>query len=156
MRQILSLNAAWTFSKEATAVPAALDNTWEIVNLPHTWNALDGQDGNNDYHRGTCYYAKELVKADLPQAEQYFLELCGANSSADVYVNGKLAVHHDGGYSTFRANITELLVEENTSAILQHYPSLNDARRAKDIYENRFSSSKELVHVLYNLLGYDY
>ena len=112
MREILNLNAAWTFSKEATAVPAELDNTWEVVNLPHTWNALDGQDGGNDYHRGTCYYAKELVKADLPQAEQYYLELCGANSSADVYVNGKHLAHHDGGYSTWRVNITQELTEK--------------------------------------------
>ena len=112
MRQILNLNSAWAFSKEATAVPAELDNTWEAINLPHTWNAIDGQDGGNDYHRGTCYYAKEIVKADLPEAEQYYLELCGANSSADVYVNGKLLAHHDGGYSTWRVNVTEELTDK--------------------------------------------
>ena len=112
MRQILNLNAQWTFSKTATAVPATLDNTWEAVNLPHTWNAIDGQDGGNDYHRGTCYYAKEIVKADLPEAEQYYLELRGANSSADVYVNGKHLAHHDGGYSTWRVNVTEELTDK--------------------------------------------
>ncbi len=112
MRQILNLNRTWAFSKEATAVPAELDTAWEVVNLPHTWNALDGQDGGNDYHRGTCYYAKEIVKADLPEAEQYYLELCGANSSADVYVNGKLLAHHDGGYSTWRVNVTEELTDK--------------------------------------------
>ena len=53
MRQILNINAKWAFSKEATAVPAELDTAWEVVNLPHTWNAIDGQDGGNDYHRGT-------------------------------------------------------------------------------------------------------
>ena len=113
MRQILNLNSGWTFSKEATAVPAELDNTWEQINLPHTWNAIDGQDGGNDYYRGTCYYAKEIAKADLPEAEQYYLELRGANSSADVYVNGKLLAHHDGGYSTWRVNVTEELTEKS-------------------------------------------
>ncbi len=111
MREILNLNSQWSFSKTATAVPAELDNTWEAVNLPHTWNAIDGQDGGNDYHRGTCYYAKKIAKADLPAAEQYYLEFRGANSSADVYVNGKHLAHHDGGYSTWRVNLTEDLTD---------------------------------------------
>ena len=86
---------------------------WEVVTLPHTWNAKDGQDGGNDYYRGTCYYAKKLALSECDGAEEVYIEFEGANSSADVYVNGKLAVHHDGGYSTFRANITELLDGDN-------------------------------------------
>ncbi len=86
---------------------------WEQVNLPHTWNAQDGMDGGNDYHRGTCYYAKSLKRADLPQADKYFLEFRGANSSADVYVDGKHLAHHDGGYSTWRVDVTEELKAES-------------------------------------------
>ena len=81
--------------------------------LVNIWNAVDGQDGGNDYYRGTCYYTKKLALANCQGAEQVYIEFEGANSSADVYVNGKLAVHHDGGYSTFRANITDLLTEES-------------------------------------------
>ena len=112
MRNIISLNSSWSFSKTATAVPAAIENDWEIVNLPHTWNAIDGQDGGNDYHRGTCYYAKKLDKAQLPAGEKYFLELRGANSSADVYMDGKHLAHHDGGYSTWRVDLTDHLAGE--------------------------------------------
>jgi len=112
LRTIMNLNSQWAFSKTATAVPAEIDNSWEIVNLPHTWNAIDGQDGGNDYHRGTCYYAKRLNKSKLPTGEMYFLELCGANSSADVYMDGKHLAHHDGGYSTWRVNLTEHLTGE--------------------------------------------
>jgi beta-galactosidase len=88
LRQILNLNSQWVFSKTATAVPAELDTTWEAINLPHTWNAVDGQDGGNDYFRGTCCYAKRLTKVELPAAEKYYLQIQGANSSADVYLNG--------------------------------------------------------------------
>ena len=63
MRQIISLNRKWAFSKAATAIPTEIDTAWEVVNLPHTWNAIDGQDGGNDYFRGTCYYAKKLDKS---------------------------------------------------------------------------------------------
>ena len=102
-------NESWLFTKDNT-LPVT---DWETVNLPHTWNATDGQDGGNDYYRGTCYYTKKLALADCKEAEEVYLEFEGANSSADVYVNGELAIHHDGGYSTFRANITKLLKEEN-------------------------------------------
>ena len=97
MREVVSLNSKWVFSKKATEVPKRMPLFWEKVTLPHCWNAKDGQDGGNDYHRGTCYYVKDIAKKDLPAAAQYYLEINGANSSADVYVNGEKLAHHDGG-----------------------------------------------------------
>ena len=111
MRQIINLNQGWAFAKEA-ALPQSLPQDWETVDLPHTWNATDGQDGGNDYYRGTCHYAKLLRKADLPAADRYYLELRGANSSADVYMDGRKLAHHDGGYSTWRVDLTDALAEE--------------------------------------------
>ena len=117
MRTVLNLNNAWLFTKEAQEIPAVLPQEWEGVNLPHCWNAIDGQDGGNDYHRGTCHYAKTITKAELPQADRYYLEIRGANSSADVYLNGNHCAHHDGGYSTWRVDLTEGLADENLLVI---------------------------------------
>ena len=117
MRSIVNINQKWAFSKEATQVPAEVSSKWNFVNLPHSWNAIDGQDGANDYYRGTAYYAKKLEKADLPEADRYYLELRGANASADVYVNGKHLAHHDGGYSTWRVDMTQELNQENLLVI---------------------------------------
>ena len=117
MRQIINFNAKWAFTKMVTEVPTAIDSKWDFVNLPHSWNAIDGQDGGNDYYRGTAYYAKALDKMDLPEADKYYLEIKGANSSADVYLNGKHLAHHDGGYSTFRVNITASMERENLFVI---------------------------------------
>ncbi len=113
MREIINVNEKWAFSKEATAVPETMPERWYWVTLPHTWNGIDGQDGGADYYRGTCYYAKEIEKAELPEASRYFLELCGANSSADLYVNGRKLAHHDGGYSTWRVDITEAMTDRS-------------------------------------------
>lgn len=117
MRQIININQKWAFTKDAAEAPKTMPEKWYWVNLPHSWNEIDGQDGGNDYYRGTCYYAKEIEKAELPEAlqeaEQYYLELQGANSSADVYVNGKKLAHHDGGYSTWRVNITDAMDSKN-------------------------------------------
>ena len=117
MRKIYNFNAKWAFSKEATAIPTEISSKWNFVNLPHTWNAIDGQDGGNDYYRGTAYYAKALDKMDLPTADRYYLEINGANSSADVYLNGKRLAHHDGGYSTWRVDITDTLERDNLFVI---------------------------------------
>ncbi len=107
MRTITNINRKWAFTKQTTEIPSAIDSKWDFVNLPHTWNALDGQDGGNDFYRGTAIYAKEVYKEDLPEAERYYIEINGANSSADLYVNGKKLAHHDGGYSTWRCDITD-------------------------------------------------
>ncbi|MBR2349482.1 MAG: glycoside hydrolase family 2 protein [Clostridia bacterium] len=117
MRKVFNLNAKWAFTKQANAVPTEMPKDWYFVNLPHSWNAIDGQDGGNDFYRGTCYYAKVLDKMDLPEADRYYLEIRGANSSADVYVNGKNLAHHDGGYSTWRVDITDALERENLIVI---------------------------------------
>ena len=68
MRTIINLNEGWLFEKGVTAFASP-----ETVNLPHSWNAVDGQDGGNDYFRGSCLYQKKLNKADLPEADQYYL-----------------------------------------------------------------------------------
>ena len=117
MRTVFNLNATWAFSKEATSLPAQFPAEWEQINLPHSWNAIDGQDGGNDYFRGTAYYAKKLTKTDLPQADRYYLEIRGANSSADVYIGSKHMAHHDGGYSTWRVDISNELDEEKRLVI---------------------------------------
>ena len=140
-------NDAWLFTKDAALISenhTALNTTdWEMVTIPHTWNAEDGQDGGNDYYRGTCYYTKKLDLADCKGAEEVYIEFEGANSSADVYVNGSLAVHHDGGYSTFRANITALLKEENEIVVAvdnapndRVYPQMADFTFYGGIYRN--------------------
>ena len=117
MRNIVNINKGWVFSKEAAGIPSVIDSSWEAVNLPHSWNAVDGQDGGNDYFRGTAYYAKTIKKSDLPETDCYFLEIRGANSSADVYLDGKLLAHHDGGYSTWRVDLSKELAEENLLCI---------------------------------------
>ncbi len=113
MREIINFNVKWAFTKNATEVPATMPEKWDWVTLPHSWNAIDGQDGGADYYRGTAYYAKELKKFDLPEADRYYMEFRGANSSADLYINGKKIASHDGGYSTWRADITDALEMDN-------------------------------------------
>ncbi len=86
----------------------------EKLNLPHTWNALDGQDGGDDYLRSVATYETEFQKPDFdPDREVVYLQFDGVNSQAEVFLNRQSVCTHEGGYSTFRADITALLMEEN-------------------------------------------
>ena len=116
MRQILKFNDNWEFFKGTSDVNTS--ETGERISIPHTWNAIDGQDGGNDYFRGACLYRKVFRLEDIPKAKKYYIEINGANSSADLYINGKRLAHHDGGYSTWRVNITGYMRSENTVSII--------------------------------------
>ena len=64
MRNIKVINSGWFFTKNAKSAPATLPTDWTALDLPYTWNGKDGQDGGNDYYRGTCYFAKEIKAED--------------------------------------------------------------------------------------------
>ncbi|MBQ9612758.1 MAG: hypothetical protein IJV14_09240 [Lachnospiraceae bacterium] len=95
MRTCINWNTKWAFTKNCDAVPEKTPERWDYVNIPHTWNGIDGQDGGDDYYRGNGYYVKELKKSDLPEADRYYLEFTGTNSSAQLYLNGKCVAAHD-------------------------------------------------------------
>ncbi|MBP3445643.1 MAG: glycoside hydrolase family 2 protein [Clostridia bacterium] len=116
MRSITKINAGWAFSAEAKSVPASYPAEWTQLNLPYTWNGKDGQDGGNDYHRGTCYFAKTLKADELLEGEVKYLQFDGVNSSCEVFWNGKSLAKHDGGYSTFRVKIDDVK-DENLLAV---------------------------------------
>lgn len=111
MRKITELDKNWIFVKDAKDAGEAAAAEGVSVSLPHTWNAVDGQDGGNDYYRGTCWYRLALEVPELADGEKAYLEFDGAAMTADVYLNGEKLAHHEGGYSRFRAELTGKLAE---------------------------------------------
>jgi len=105
MRRIEKLMEGWTFTDG--------HGQQTKLNLPHTWNGKDGQDGGNDYWRGTCTYERQVKKPDFGPKQRVYLQFHGVNASAKVLLNGNHVCSHDGGYSTFRADVTDLLAEDN-------------------------------------------
>lgn len=105
MRRTEKLMKDWAFYKNGEK---------RLVDLPHTWNALDGQDGGDDYFRGACVYEKQVAKPKIQGKERVYLQFRGVNTSANVIWNGKCICSHHNGYSTFRAEVTDDLQEMNT------------------------------------------
>ena len=68
MRNTVLFDDGWGFVKEAESAVDAAQKPAEAVKLPHTWNAVDGQDGGDDYYRDKCWYVKKSTKSDLLKA----------------------------------------------------------------------------------------
>lgn len=119
MRNVISLNKNWAFIQENAGLPGEMPTDWHKVDLPHTWNAVDGHDGNGSYDRGTYWYAKtfETPKQPLGGGKVY-VEILAAGQQATVYVNGKEVTYHEGGYSTFRADITDVCHEKGDNLLV--------------------------------------
>lgn len=101
MRQIKAFNDNWNFTRDG--------QNWQKVNLPHTWNAIDGMDGKGEYYRGECTYTKEFDTPVLRDGQRVCLEILAAGLSGKVYVNQSETGSHEGGYSSFTLDITDSL-----------------------------------------------
>ena len=111
MRSTTTLMKNWQFTGP--------DGKTVTVDLPHTWNNIDGQDGGNDYWRGSCTYKTSFAAPAFdPAAQQVWLQFEGVGDSAKVSLNGTEIANHDGGFSTFRADITALLKEQNELTVI--------------------------------------
>lgn len=111
MRSTTTLMKNWQFTGP--------DGKTITVDLPHTWNNIDGQDGGNDYWRGSCTYKTSFAAPAFdPAAQQIWLQFEGVGDSAKVSLNGTEIANHDGGFSTFRADITALMKEQNELTVI--------------------------------------
>ncbi len=89
--------------------PAFDDAAWASVDLPHTWNNLDGEDGGNDYHRGPAWYRRHLPADPAWAGRRVYLRLGAANIDSAAYVNGRPAGTHKGGFEAVCYDVTPLL-----------------------------------------------
>ena len=119
-KEVININAAWKFIKSnpAGAEQASFnDASWESIALPHTWNAIDGQDGGNNYYRGIGWYRKQINIPATYAGKIVYLKIGAANITATVYVNGNLCGVHNGGYAAFMYDITDKLNVGQTNTI---------------------------------------
>lgn len=119
MREIMNLNRGWKFVQQDVGLPETWPVDWQDVDLPHTWNAIDGHDGNGGYNRGSYWYAREFETLRQPLAGgRVYVEILAAGQQAAVYVNGTKVTEHEGGYSSFRADITGLCRDEEPNLLV--------------------------------------
>ena len=142
-REKILWNDNWIFAKEGKE---------EHVTLPHTWNVIDSLK-SSDYYRGTCIYKKKFAHPGVEKGERIYIEFGAVNLVAEVNLNGKKVCTHEGGYSCFRADITDFLKAENEIAVSvsnapnDHiYPQKADFTFYGGIYRNVYMIKVKDVH----------
>lgn len=138
MRKTFLWNQDWTFRKgdDTTAV------AWEAVNLPHTWNAFDGQDGGGDYYQGQAQYRKILNVTK--EHKSVFIRFGAVSKKAEIWCNQMFVGQHLGGFSAFTFELTpylkegenEILVKADNSNELPIYPRSADFTFFGGIYRD--------------------
>lgn len=148
MRKILNLNNNWKFTKDLNSIQ------WENVNIPHTWNSVDGYSGN-EYYKGACWYEKELTVERLENGKRAYIEFNAVNSISDVYFNNVHLGEHKGGYSIFRYDVTDLIkfdeknilkVKADNTVVDDVYPLMADFTFYGGIYRDVNLVITENIH----------
>jgi beta-galactosidase len=107
----VSLNSGWRFIRQDVSGAQNTsfnDSAWSVVNLPHTWNNLDGQAGGS-YYQGIGWYRTHYTVDGGYAGRRFFLKFDGAYSVADVWVNGNYLGQHQGGFAAFVFDVTPFL-----------------------------------------------
>ena len=129
LRQRIDLNGGWRFLRsDASGAQATSfdDGSWSAVSVPHSWNALDGQDGGGNYYRGTGWYRRHYTPPSNLAGKKLWLQFAGANQTADVWVNGVSLGQHKGGYARFRFDATGALKLGQDNVIAVRVSNAND------------------------------
>ncbi|MFI3315668.1 MAG: beta galactosidase jelly roll domain-containing protein [Rikenellaceae bacterium] len=130
----VEFNDQWQFKKGPFAsenyisIASSQDEEWDNVTIPHTWNADDMQEKKNDFYAGDGLYRKKFTPSEESKDKRTYLRFEGVGAVAQMYVNGKFAGRHLGGYSAFCFEITSLLKygEENEIVLRANNASRDD------------------------------
>ena len=129
VRHTETINDLWDFHKGSLSKPFLNkeDNSWEKVNIPHSWNTQDILDDQDGYYRGDGWYKKTLTIPQVYKNQHVFLLFEAANQVTTLYVNGKqIEKEHIGGYTTFARDITNAVKSGENSIMIKVNNAHND------------------------------
>lgn len=160
-RVVLPFNTNWQFSKDNFSFNDTAAQ-WQSISLPHTWNVEDVMDDEPGYYRGIGSYRKKFRVAPAFKGKAIYLLFEGANQQSAVFINGKKAGEHTGGYTAFHINLTpfidftkdnELLVKVDNSHHKNIPPLTADFTFYGGIYRDVFLIAVDPVHFTFNNSG---
>ncbi|MFL5562083.1 MAG: glycoside hydrolase family 2 TIM barrel-domain containing protein [Gemmatimonadaceae bacterium] len=127
-RALVSLDTGWQYAPGSDRSPGDREITAapEDVTLPHTWNAFDATDLIPEYRRSVGWYRRSLDVRQYPAGARLFLYFEGANTVADVIVNGRRAGGHVGGYVGFEVEVTRFVKRDAPNDIMVKVSNTDD------------------------------
>lgn len=117
----LSLSGEWRFCLDPVqsglamgwAAPAFDDSSWSLVDVPHTWNAGEVNAG----YEGLAWYRRRFRLPPSAAEAHVRLRFEAVNYLANIWVNGDTVGVHEGGYTPFELDITNLASHETENVI---------------------------------------
>ena len=127
VRTKTNINSDWNYLENDAKNPSEIYNIkgWLGINLPHSWNSHDATDNEPGYRRSASWYKKDLVIESIDANKVYQLYFEGSNITTKVYVNGKEAGGHIGGYIGFTIDITKFINAGNNEVLVRVDNSYN-------------------------------
>ncbi|MET0466737.1 MAG: glycoside hydrolase family 2 TIM barrel-domain containing protein [Chitinophagaceae bacterium] len=163
-RTVISINDHWQFHKGKSSEDT-LQDKWQMVQVPHTWNALDVMDDAPGYYRGVGWYKKRIAVNPSFRDRDVALYFEGAGQEAEVFINGKKAGSHKGGYTGFfipatayfqfdgKDNINEILVKVDNSYNENLPPLSADFTFYGGLYRDVYLVAADAVHFSFDAKG---
>lgn len=148
----LSMDDGWKFIKDADWRSG---EAWQPIHLPHTWNTNDVLDDEPGYYRGAGWYKKVFTIGNQFKSKEVSIYFEGANQETEIYINGKNAGAHVGGYTGFSIPITsflkfgeenELLVKVDNSYNANIPPLTADFTFYGGIYRDVYLTAENKIH----------
>ncbi len=99
-----------------------------VMQVPGDWNTQDSQ---LFFYEGTVWFYKQfrLERKEQRGGKRTLLYFGAVNYEAYVYVNGQLAGHHEGGFTPFNFDVTDLLQDGDNVVIVK----VDNKRRASHV-----------------------
>lgn len=98
-RGVRPLDGEWQFRRDADS-----PTHWKPVTVPSTFQSHEG----NGWH-GVGWYRRSMGRLTLPAGRRLFVHFAAAATHAEVYWNGRRVAEHLGGWTPFRAEVTDLV-----------------------------------------------
>ena len=85
------------------------------LNVPGDWNS---QSSELKYYEGTVWYGRHFV-ANLSPDKRQFLYFGAVSYRCRVYLNGKEVASHEGGFTPFQVEVTDVLLEGDNFLVVE-------------------------------------
>ena len=144
-----SLNGTWGFAMDPIKV--GLQNGWpdtsfpvkymDKVTVPHCFST----DKRYFFYTGAAWYFKSFKAATLRKGTRAFLRFDAVFYKTRIWLNGKPAGSHEGGYTPFELDVTNLLESDNKLTVeVNNEWDTTTIPGAKTLYEHYRPNSSQL------------
>ncbi|HZH05017.1 MAG TPA: glycoside hydrolase family 2 TIM barrel-domain containing protein [Myxococcaceae bacterium] len=115
----MNLNGRWDFALDPEGrwqVPGQVSWNKTIV-VPFAPETTRSGIGDTGFYRA-CWYRRSFERPEHSPGERLILHFGAVDYAASVWVNGARCVHHEGGYTPFKVDITDLLTPTGVQEVV--------------------------------------